>query len=139
MSQIANPTNIVNLSDSMSSLTIAPQAASILPQHEEERINNLSELEAVQDNIFQQVFWANRVLIFSNAKADIEDALTKRNNIDTLQSLRDMLIVVAKEMFSSYSDRTPISRRAKNLVINDIYNLGYSIIVSKPTSLPAAH
>ena len=115
----------------MSSLSIAPQPGSNIPQ--QGPINNLSALEAVQDDVFQQVFWDNRVLIFANTKSDIEDALLKRNSLDTLQSLRDMLINIAKNMFTLYSDRTPISRRAKNTIITDIYNLGYSIINENAT------
>ena len=122
--------NLNNLSDSMSHLSIASQGSNIPQQGP---INNLSALEAVQDDVFQQVFWDNRVLIFANTKSDIEDALLKRNSLDTLQSLRDMLINIAKNMFTLYSDRTPISRRAKNTVITDIYNLGYSIINENAT------
>ena len=125
----ADAHNMHNLTDSMSTLTLNSHIS--LPQHE--AINTLSELETVLDNTFPGVFWANRIVIFSHTKADIEETLAKHPDTDILLSLRDSLIDIAKEMFSEYANRTPINRKKKPLIITDIYNLGYSIINNNTT------
>ena len=121
----SDTTNVSDLSRIMSELsltTTSTESKAMIPN-----INHLPELDSITDDALLQVFWENRDTIFSYARVDIENTLVKRD-LEVLKSIRIKLCEIVGQLFQNYSGKIPINRKVKNKVVNDIFNLGFSII-----------
>ena len=109
----------------LSLTTLINESIAMIP-----KINHLPELDSINDDALLQVFWENRDTIFAYARSDIENTLAKRD-LEVLKCVRVKLCEVAIKAFPEYSEKVPIKRKVKNKVVNDIFNLGFSIINKK--------
>ena len=117
--------NLNELTRIMAELSLSSQ--SVESKTMSPKIQHLPELDSINDDNLLQVFWENRDTIFAYARVDIENTLAKRD-LEVLQCIRVKLCDIASKLFPEYSEKVPIKRRVKNKVVNDIFNLGFSII-----------
>ena len=91
-----------------------------------QNINQLTELDDIEDSELSETFTANINCIFQYVKKDISECLDKKSN-ETVKKLSCDLFDLFKEKFPAYSAKKPINRKAKHLMIEDIFSFGYSI------------
>ena len=90
-------------------------------------INNLADLKNTAVDSFAETFMHNLSSIFQYTQTDIIEVIDIRCQ-NTLAVLRQKLCDEIKVSFPMYQQRRPISRKAKHLIAQDIFHLGYSLV-----------
>ena len=96
------------------------------------RIVNLSDLKTIDDEGVAKAFFENMEMIFQFALKDITAVLEEKQT-DVLGTIRQELCDKMKNSFPEFHARRPINRKAKHLIVQDIFQLGYSLVNKSPT------
>ena len=118
----------------MAAANIVPNAGTQVEQGT--IIATLKDLDGMKDEVYPKTYVNNLNRIHEYNKDDILIKLESHENDDVLKELKQELLTLLtqSDTFSSdYSRKTPIDRRVKNLICQDIFNLGYCIIHNTPT------
>ena len=91
-----------------------------------------ADAKTVLESVTNEVagFVDNIVLVFSHTKNDVIEQLDKWN-MEVLINLRCVLFRKFVEIFPQYKEQELISRRSKQLLTEDVYIIGYSVINKK--------
>ena len=95
-------------------------------------ITDITELDVLDSSNFVNSFVACKGRIFEYTQSGIVTCLTKRD-CDTLTALWVKLYDGVKTTFLDFALRLPMNRKAKHLMVPDIFHLGYSLTNNSPS------
>ena len=90
-------------------------------------LQNLNDIKSVTDSELSEVFCNNLQLIYQYAGKDITDAIENRD-LTVLGELCAHLFEKLQESFPELQHKTLVTRRVKHTQLNDIFQIGYSIV-----------